>query len=403
MTGFDQFQQPAKTSSVPTTVPAAGDGGGGADEGFVGLKKSGGEVQMNLASCGLSDPALAAFLQNTEFISLGNYCAVSYATEALGLRKAAGPLDWVRSPIRGIIQLFQTGFSNFTSYGQTKPTEHGPAFLQTQWGGSFWHHDITQEKIKASQQRRCARVMGRGDVPPTKPRCFLRTLNGTTEVDACVELHRALQRAFSQTKVYLLILMDMQDPSAQPTLRLAGPEGENILFHRIPISDSMSGDINVRAKGYFPAIATAVRYWATRQGNIGVVPSLQALEDLVDPYEGGDPAFALYAPTRQRRKGAQPGQSVANAMAAAAQAGLNPHMVLPPGMIPQAGLATAPPPASTQFCPCCPGPCSPKQQFRGIPVQGTGLNSISAPSAAGSFRMQGVGQGVARPATVFYR
>eukprot|EP00971_Amphidinium_carterae_P065113 1290577-Amphidinium_carterae.1 len=48
-----------------------------------------------------------------EFVSLGNYCMLSLALKALGLRTCSYPLDYTRSSARGLIHLFTTGFVDF--------------------------------------------------------------------------------------------------------------------------------------------------------------------------------------------------------------------------------------------------------------------------------------------------
>eukprot|EP00403_Amphidinium_massartii_P038616 CAMPEP_0178444130 /NCGR_PEP_ID=MMETSP0689_2-20121128/39316_1 /TAXON_ID=160604 /ORGANISM="Amphidinium massartii, Strain CS-259" /LENGTH=492 /DNA_ID=CAMNT_0020068287 /DNA_START=124 /DNA_END=1602 /DNA_ORIENTATION=- len=291
-------------AAEPQQPPAAQQqqGAGGkdhksSDENFQGLNKTPAEQAANRAAVGMADPEIAAFLAEAEFISLGNYCGIGYGLESVGLRKNAYPFDWVRSPARGIIQLFNNDFKDFFTYGSTEQTDHGPAFHNTAWGGSFWHHDIQNEKVKASFQRRIDRILGRGDVPDTVPRVFVRTLNSTSELASCVELHRTLQAKFSKTKVYLLVLVEMQDEAA--SLRLAGPAGDRIFFHRVPVSFAMTADIGVRAKGYLPGITAAVRYWVTGKGMpVQNIKEFRQLHDAFDAFEGKDPATQLYAPVR---------------------------------------------------------------------------------------------------------
>jgi len=248
------------------------------------------------ASLGLNAPPLAQFLDNVECVSIGNFCAVATALEALGLRKYAYPFDWVRSSSQGVIHLFNNKFADFFDYRSTEQTEHGPAYTQTAWGGSFWHHDIQDPKVKSSFQRRIDRILGKGEVPTTVPRLFVRTLNSTDEIASALDLHAALQKAFRRTRVYLLLLVDMQDQSGP--VRLAGKAGDNILFYKVSLSASMTADINARAQGYWPALAFAVRYWACRQDVLSELPSLKHIQDCMDAFDGGNPATALYGPRR---------------------------------------------------------------------------------------------------------
>eukprot|EP00403_Amphidinium_massartii_P030378 CAMPEP_0178405632 /NCGR_PEP_ID=MMETSP0689_2-20121128/18500_1 /TAXON_ID=160604 /ORGANISM="Amphidinium massartii, Strain CS-259" /LENGTH=489 /DNA_ID=CAMNT_0020026655 /DNA_START=79 /DNA_END=1548 /DNA_ORIENTATION=+ len=286
-------QQPQQQSQQQVQAPVARQD----IDAFMEGSKNPADQEAKRASLGLTAPPLASFLANAEFISIGNFCAVANALEALGLRKQAYPFDWVRSPAKGIIHLFNNKFSDFFQYGATQLTgDHGVAYTNTAWGGSFWHHDIQDPKVKASFQRRIDRILGKGDVPDTVPRVFVRTLNSSDEIGLCLDLHKALQKAFKKTTVYLLLLLDMQDQTGP--LRLAGSAGDNILFYRIPLSAAMTADINVRAQGYWPALAFAVRYWACRQDAVSELPSLQQLKDCVDGFDGGDPAVQLYAPRR---------------------------------------------------------------------------------------------------------
>jgi len=53
--------------------------------------------QERQVALGLKETTLAAFIDKTEFVSIGNFCAAANALQALGLRRHAYPFDWVRS------------------------------------------------------------------------------------------------------------------------------------------------------------------------------------------------------------------------------------------------------------------------------------------------------------------
>eukprot|EP00971_Amphidinium_carterae_P138211 2738539-Amphidinium_carterae.1 len=254
------------------------------------------EQEARKASLGLSAHASQAFISNVEFVSLGNYCAVASALQALGMRKYAYPFDWVRSSVNGIIHLLENSFADFFDYDASEMTaEHGVVYKHTPWGGSFWHHDIKEADVKACFKRRIDRMMGKGEVPGNVPRVFVRTLNSSAEVDSCLDLHKALQKVFSGAKVYLLILLDMQDQSGP--LRLPG-SSDKILFYRVPLSAALTADLDSRAQGYWPALACAVRHWAGHQDDVTEVPTLRGVRDMIDSFDGGNAASALYAPRR---------------------------------------------------------------------------------------------------------
>jgi len=246
---------------------------------------------------GLKERRLANFIEGSEFVSIGNYCAVSNALQALGLRKHAYPFDWVRSPATGVIRCFDTGFSDFLSYSSIQDAgEDGVAYTNTPWGGSFWHHDPNDAKVRSDFTRRIERILGCGDVPAKKPRVFVRAANSTRELDATLELHAALRRALPQTKVYLLVLIDFQE-GAGP-VRLEGQANNDLLFYRIHRTAAMSSSMEQRSQGYWLAIVFAIRLWACWEDAVSVVPCLTHVRAACDAFDGGSAATALFAPTR---------------------------------------------------------------------------------------------------------
>merc|ERR1719453_121486 len=122
-------------------------------------------IRQRQAARVLDKAGTQAFLEACEVISIGNFCGVSCAIKALGLRKSANPFDWVRSPVEGIIHCFDRCFEDFLTFTSTAGEGHGKAFLGTRWGGSFWHHDIESPKVREDFTRRIERLLGLGKVP----------------------------------------------------------------------------------------------------------------------------------------------------------------------------------------------------------------------------------------------
>mmetsp|Transcript_10533 Transcript_10533/g.23529 ORF Transcript_10533/g.23529 Transcript_10533/m.23529 type:complete len:378 (+) Transcript_10533:54-1187(+) len=252
-------------------------------------------IQARKEQLGLLDTKVAEFLAAVEWISLGNYCAPANAIQAMGLRNFAYPLDWVRSPTRGIIQLFRTDFKDFLS-GTPKPSaEHGIGYHNTAWGGSFWHHDIKNEKVAGDFNRRCQRILGNGEVPKSTPRVFVRTVNSTEELLQSYDLHRALQATFT-APVKLVTCIEFQ--TGEGPIGLQGPQGDDQLFYRISEKYSWVNSLEERAEGYWPVIALASKLWAGETQMIPQVASLDEVKGLCDPIDGGDPATTLFAPER---------------------------------------------------------------------------------------------------------
>ena len=102
-------------------------------------------------------------------------------------------------------------FADFLTYGFVRNEGHkGTLFGRTAWGGSFWHHDITKQKTKDDFARRIERFYGRKEVPSTKPRVFVRAVNSSKEVLQSFRLLEALRAALPNSKIRLLMLVDMQ-------------------------------------------------------------------------------------------------------------------------------------------------------------------------------------------------
>jgi len=110
-----------------------------------------------------ADPKAEQWATCVEWASLGCYCGPARALQMLGLRRKAYPLDFMRSDVYGLLKLFRSGFRNFQEIGgQPFPgVGEGEITFPTTWGGSFWHHDIRDPKMRDTMQRRVDRLLGK--------------------------------------------------------------------------------------------------------------------------------------------------------------------------------------------------------------------------------------------------
>jgi len=238
---------------------------------------------------------LREFCESVEFISLGNYCLPSIALAMLGLRKVAYPFDYVRSSAQGVLQLFSTEFDGFLTGIPVNTRDFGLTFQNTCWGGSFWHHDICKPEVKGTMQRRVERLLGRKEVPKSKPRIFIRTVNSTEEIGLTFELYTILRTVY-EGQVKLLTIIELQ--SGEGPIGLHGDFSNEVLFYRISDRHTMTRKQEDRAPGFFEPIGFAARLWAGIPLSVPHVYSLGQVKDLCDAIDGGCTATQLFQPTR---------------------------------------------------------------------------------------------------------
>lgn len=262
------------------------------------------EARERQLALGCASSETESFILGCEFISLGCYCAVSEALLYLGVRQYAYPFDWVRSPMEGIIHCFETGFEDFLTYTETREAHDLTAFTGARWGGSFWHHDLEDTTVHDDFSRRVERLLGLAEVPPSKPRVFVRLLNSSRELGLALRLKDVLKRVFPSAPVYLLLIVDIQQSKGPKVL--AGPDGDGLLVHFMDqatvyqaVGQSSSTDYQTRARVYAAVIAFAIRYWsggAEERSSLQVFPTLLHLSAACEQYDGGAPAQELYSP-----------------------------------------------------------------------------------------------------------
>eukprot|EP00933_Yihiella_yeosuensis_P036625 TRINITY_DN30397_c0_g1_i1.p1 TRINITY_DN30397_c0_g1~~TRINITY_DN30397_c0_g1_i1.p1 ORF type:complete len:437 (+),score=62.62 TRINITY_DN30397_c0_g1_i1:48-1358(+) len=262
---------------------------------------------------GYTCPETDGFVCECEFISLGCYCVVSKAFAHFGVRQHSYPFDWVRSPMSGVIQCFQTGFEDFLTYTHTVDKQNvgfglSQVFVGTRWGGSFWHHDIEQPSVRDDFSRRVDRILGLSDVPKTKPRVFVRLLNSSQELDHALKLMAVLRQTFPDAPIYVLLIVDFQD--ADRAFNLQGDENDHLLVYfckreTIYKLAETGGDLDYvhRCKMYVDVLAFACRFWAGGSKNKVLVEEVPAcvsqlshVPSCCKQWYGGDCNSELFAP-----------------------------------------------------------------------------------------------------------
>mmetsp|Transcript_48703 Transcript_48703/g.109330 ORF Transcript_48703/g.109330 Transcript_48703/m.109330 type:complete len:1166 (-) Transcript_48703:10-3507(-) len=272
---------------------------------------------------GLHEPQVQEFAERCEFVSLGCFCGVAFGLQVLGLTKFSYPFDWARSPATGVVQLFQTRFAEFTSFACfADKGEVGKLYGKTRWGGSFWHHDVTDLKVQTDFARRANRLLGiTTEVPAWKPRVFVRAANSSAELAESEKLYKTLQMSLPHADVYVLVLIDLQSSDGLYSIPSIG--NGRVLFYRI--HEGLYNDRTLHWRDqmhkimqtYATGIAAGVRWWGSQSGGlqaspdaslqtlapdeprekgIEVLDSIQSLMSLCEPFDGGDTARELYEP-----------------------------------------------------------------------------------------------------------
>lgn len=283
-----------ETSTLPFLLPAAVD------------KR---RLDLDLCSAAVDD-----FVEGTEFVALGNSCAVTDALVALNLRRRAYPFDWTRTPTSGIIHLYGNNFLDFFTYSEVKPSILPSAsaeawnFLGAKWGGSFWHHDPRDMETRRNFNRRIERLLGlHSQVLAEQRRVFVHAVNSSQDLELAEKLHRTLQESLPRAEVKLLLLVDMQE--SEELLELS----EDILVFRVDehiFSDAVTYakfSFEGHVENYARGIAEALRFWAradtTPRSGFDATPrpgleSIAQLLKVVDAFVGSSTAATTFWPWR---------------------------------------------------------------------------------------------------------
>jgi len=260
---------------------------------------------------GLDEPTLATFTQGCEFISLGNFCGIARALQALGLKKRSYPFDWVRSPLDGIIHCLETEFEDFLTFTTIRTDEaYGLKIFQgSHWGGSFWHHNPLAPKVKADMVRRMERFLGSAEVPASRPRIFVRCVNTTRELEAIPQLLQTLTALFPEAHVRLLVIVDFQSSCSLVQLEEEGFTTDRLLFYTVneQVFSQLPWCMQRVAEAYAEAVTHAARFWASsaqtpRTGQapapLRIAADLAELRGAVHEFDGGSPASESFWPRR---------------------------------------------------------------------------------------------------------
>eukprot|EP00490_Sorites_sp_Unknown_P022602 CAMPEP_0114671156 /NCGR_PEP_ID=MMETSP0191-20121206/40679_1 /TAXON_ID=126664 /ORGANISM="Sorites sp." /LENGTH=364 /DNA_ID=CAMNT_0001930323 /DNA_START=37 /DNA_END=1131 /DNA_ORIENTATION=+ len=251
---------------------------------------------------GLDKPQLQEFLSRTNLISLGSYCAVANTFESLGLRDAAGPFDWMRSDCQGITHLVKNGFEDFLEWEGTSHKIGSLDVFPMKWGGSFWHHDIRDEQVKETFRRRTQRFLN----AKNDNLLFIRVLNGTQELSCVKALYQALQQRFAESRVRLLVLIDLQNFEQDVVALDLGPDVIFSCVHHQSWEGPLNGSpeeqarqrLHVASDAYSLALVRALHIWCNCGSLTASWPTVDAFSQHLVPWLGTDPRRDSYQPTR---------------------------------------------------------------------------------------------------------
>jgi len=265
------------------------------------------------AALNLEGPGVSAFIEENEFVSLGAFCGVARALQAIGIKKVAYPFDWVRCPADGVIHCFDNRFEDFLTYTQSSHKQGvGQVFSVTRWGGSFWHHDPEKPGTADDFTRRAERLLGLLEVPASKARVFVRAVNSTCELEDVPRLYEALQRAFPQaSRVRLLVLVDLQKCQGPRRLAESCAHSRDLLFYFLH-EDLFAGldgqplppgkatwSMQRHAEAYAEAVAYACGYWSgTGPAPVETAADVRALSASCQQMDAGSPACDMFLPRR---------------------------------------------------------------------------------------------------------
>lgn len=260
-------------------------------------------VAQRWISLGLNTENVKTFCSSCEFVSLGCLCAVSNGLQFLGLKRNSYPFDWVRSSLDGILNCFDSQFSDFLTYSTYTQNGQYVVFGGTRWGGSFWHHNLETPVTKEDMSRRIRRFYGLENVASSTPRFFVRAVNSTREINMAQRFKRELSHVLvGDQRIFVLLIADMQE--TEQAMTIAGDE--DLLVYSIPESVTVS-NLNKGADAfrsctetYAHAMAFAIKFWSGEDVRHHVT-SFQSASDISNAmvqFDGGDPSRDLFMPRK---------------------------------------------------------------------------------------------------------
>lgn len=246
--------------------------------------------------------------------------------------------------MEGIIHCIETEFEDFLTYTTSREENGHHVFTGTRWGGSFWHADLEDTSVQSSMQRRIDRFMSCLEVPPSKPRMFVRVVNSSRELDLALKLKETLSKTFPHAPIYLLLIIDLQEPKGP--VCLGGADGHGIIFYFLDAEAVYksglggSDDYQARSKAYAKVIAFAARYWAGRPQDCAAITTLSTLSQVTaccEQFFGGDPCNDLYSPQYFKGRNMSLNSNAAGKLPNLIH-GRNAEFPLPNGIIPGGAL-----------------------------------------------------------------
>ncbi|CAE8656965.1 unnamed protein product, partial [Polarella glacialis] len=173
--------------------------------------------QARRNTLGLQQPRTAAFAEAHEFVSLGCFCGVARALQALGLKRQTYPFDWLRCSVEGVLYCLKHGFKDFLKVEAVcKPKGSVQDVFEAAWGGSFWHHDPREVASVTDFSRRIQRFLGRGEVPAKHPWVFIHAVNATCDLLGTPRMLESLKESLKVSAIRLLVMVDCQKRKGGP-------------------------------------------------------------------------------------------------------------------------------------------------------------------------------------------
>eukprot|EP00438_Fugacium_kawagutii_P007081 Skav214272 [mRNA] locus=scaffold642:254388:270442:+ [translate_table: standard] len=255
---------------------------------------------------GMELPGVQSFLSKTSVASLGSYCAVATMFEQLGLRQAAGPFDFIRSECQGVSHLLRNGLEDFLDWEGPVRDVSGLKVFSTSWGGSFWHHDISDPKVRETFQRRRERFLNMRN----ENLLFVRVVNGTHELAQIPELYSALKLRFgASSRVLLLVLIDLQDYEREVRTQ---DLGSDVIFSCVHSStweapilvpspeEQAKKRLHMASDAYAKAVSRALFIWCgyVSVNPVAAFPTWAHFAQQLVPWQGTNPKLDSYQPTR---------------------------------------------------------------------------------------------------------
>jgi hypothetical protein len=147
-------------------------------------------------------------MNDITFISLGGWCGTKLALAANNYSSASNPFDYVRSSILGVIDCFETDFSNY--FPKDNKKEANGFFLSKCC--EFQHEDITSEKSILSFNRKIKRF--RELLKQNKQVCFLRTIclnDYDNELKYSKDLQKAIEKSYPTLNYIVCFIITRQN------------------------------------------------------------------------------------------------------------------------------------------------------------------------------------------------